>query len=74
MHDHAGQGTGTVRLLRSGSVTSNSFSSGRVLIYHNSRWGNICDNYVFGLTEAHVICHQLGYTGASSQSKQSSDR
>ena len=70
---HAGQETGTVRLLRSG-ITSISFSSGRVQIYHNSRWGNICDDYQFGLPEAHVICHQLGYTGASSQSKQLSDR
>ena len=68
----AGQGFGTVRLSRSG-ITSPSYSSGRVQIYHNSRWGNICDDSQFGLTEAHVICHQLGYTGASSQSRQYTD-
>ena len=73
MHGHAGQETGTVRLLRSG-ITSTSFSSGRVQIYHSSQWGNICDDYLFGLTEAHVICHQLGYIGATSQSKKSLDR
>ena len=66
-------GSGVVRLWRSGS-TSTSYSSGRVQIYYNSQWGNICDDYQFGTTEAHVICHQLGYTGASSQTKQLYDR
>ena len=66
-----GQGTGTVRLSRSG-FTSTWYTSGRVQIYRN-QWGNICDDIQFGLTEARVICHQLGYTGASSQSRQSSD-
>ena len=69
---NAGQGIGTVRLSRSG-ITSTSYSSGRVQIYYNSQWGNICDDIHFGLTEAHVICHQLGYTRASSQSRQYSD-
>ena len=66
-------GSGVVRLWRSGT-TSPIYSSGRVQIYYNSQWGNICDDTQFGITEAHVICHQLGYTGASSQSRQSSDR
>ena len=66
-------GSGVVRLWRFGS-TSLLYSSGRVQIYYNSQWGNICDDSQLGLTEAHVICHQLGYTGASSQSRQSSDR
>ena len=66
-------GSGVVRLWRLGS-TSSIYSSGRVQIYYNSQWGNICDDIQFSLVEAHVICHQLGYTGASSQSKQLYDR
>ena len=63
---------GTVRLVRNGRYFS-SYSSGRVQIYL-TRWGHICDDADFGLREAHVICHQQGYTGASSHSKASSDR
>ena len=66
-------GSGVVRLGRSGS-TSPLYSSGRVQIYYLNQWGNICDDAQFGLTEASVICHQLGYTGASSQSRGSLDR
>ena len=28
-------------------------------------WGNICDDNYYSEYEADVICHQLGYTGAS---------
>ena len=41
-----------------------SLLSGRVEILINSRWGYICNDDMFDLTEGHVICHQLGYTGA----------
>ena len=68
----APSGNGAVVLTRSG-FTSTSYTSGRVQIYYNSRWGNICDDLQFGITEAHVICHQLGYTGATGLSKESSD-
>ena len=38
-------------------------------VYYNNGWGNICyDNY-YSSTEANVICHQLGYTGASNYSR-----
>ena len=37
-------------------------------MYYNG-WGNICDDYYYNSTEANVICHQLGYTGASSYSR-----
>ena len=62
---------GTVRLVRNG-IHSPSYSSGRVQIYLTS-WGHICDDFDFGSTEANVICHQQGYTGASSYSRASSD-
>ena len=66
------QQQGTVRLWRNGT-TSTSFSSGRVQIYFTSIWGNICDDSDFGITEAIVVCHQLGYSSASSQSNDALD-
>ena len=41
---------------------------GIVQIYYDG-WGNICDYSYYGSDEADVICHQLGYTGASSYSR-----
>ena len=67
-----GQQQGTARLWRNG-LTSTSYSFGRVQIYFNSRWGNICDDSQFGITEATVVCHQLGYSSASSQSNDALD-
>ena len=64
--------TGAIRLWRNGA-TSTSYTAGRVQLVYNSQWGNICDDIDFGLSEATVICHQLGYTGASSYSRTSSD-
>ena len=69
---HAGQTNGPIRLWRNGS-SSLSFTSGRVQLVYNSQWGNICDDVSFGITEATVICHQLGYTGASSYSRARND-
>ena len=60
-----------IRLWRSGD-TSPSYTSGIVQLLYNSRWGNICDESGnFGLAEASVICHQLGYTGASDYNRTS---
>ena len=74
---YAGQNTrvptGPVRLWRNGA-TSLSYTSGRVQISFAFAWGNICDDTDFGLREADVICHQLGYTGASNQSRAEFDR
>ena len=61
-------GNGPIRLYRNG-VTSSSYYYGIVQIYINNDWGNICDDIYYRSTEAHVICHQLGYTGASSYSR-----
>ena len=57
-------GNGVVRLYRNGA-TSSSYYYGIVQIYINDQWGNICDDYWYDQYEADVICHQLGYTGAS---------
>lgn len=46
----------------------------RVHIYFNNVWGNICNDSSFGDTEADVICHQLGYTGASSHTEPDEDK
>ena len=56
---------GPIRLWRYG-VTSSTYTFGQVQLVYNRRWGNICGGNIFGTTEATVICHQLGYTGASS--------
>ena len=68
-----GQGNGALRLWRNG-VSSPAYSSGRVHIYLNNEWGNICDDISFGDTEADVICHQLGYTGASGHTEPDQDK
>ena len=70
--NHIGQSSGSIRLWRNGS-SSLSFTSGRVQLVYNSQWGNICGDVSFGIAEATVICHQLGYTGASSYSRARDD-
>ena len=59
---------GAIILYRNG-YTSSSYYYGIVWVYYNNGWGNICDDYYYSSTEANVICHQLGYTGASSYSR-----
>ena len=62
------EGNGVVRLFRNGSY-STSYYHGIVEIWYNGEWGNICDDMQYDKNEADVICHQLGYTGASSHSR-----
>lgn len=59
------QSRGELRLAR-GSTTSYSYTSGRLEIYMNGRWGTICSRSNFGINEATVACKQLGWSGASS--------
>lgn len=70
-----GQVNGAMRLARDG-VNSISYSSGRVQLYFNDMWGNICGdafNSPIRQMEADVMCHHLGYTGASDYSLASND-
>ena len=57
-------GDGAIRLVRNGA-TSPYYTSGVVQVWRNETWGNICDDGSFGYNEADVICHQLGWSGAS---------
>ena len=61
-------GNGVVQLLLNES-TSSFYYYGIVQIWYNGEWGNICDDDEYDQYEADVICHQLGYTGASSYSR-----
>lgn len=60
--------TGTIILSRNG-VSSVSYYYGIVRMFDNDGWGNICDDGNYGSNEADVMCHQLGYTGASHYSQ-----
>ena len=59
---------GTIAIYRNG-ITSSSYYYGIIQIRYNGQWGNICDDVQYDQNEADVICHQLGYTGASSYSR-----
>jgi hypothetical protein len=60
---------GAIRLGGSGSTPN----AGRVQIYLNGVWGNICSKNLFINANADVICHQIGYTGSASWSETSND-
>lgn len=67
---------GTVVLWRNG-LASPAYTSGRVQVYGTNAWGNICSRStsmaMFSLNEANVVCHQLGFSGASDYASGHSD-
>jgi len=52
---------GDLRLAR-GSITSSSYTSGRLEIYINGQWGTVCWRF-YSNANANVACRQLGFTG-----------
>ena len=67
LYNTAALTNGAIRLSLYGYASS-SYYYGTVRIYYNG-WGNICYDDYYSSTEANVICHQLGYTGASFYSR-----
>ena len=63
-----GPAQGTIVLYNKFNGPSNSNTAGIVRVYYNEQWGNLCDARHFGSAGADVVCHQLGYTGASGHS------
>ena len=56
---------GAIRFYRNGD-SSKTLQSGILQVYYKNSWGNVCFNSSFTKSSADVVCHQLGFTSASS--------
>ncbi|CAN0062780.1 unnamed protein product [Lampetra fluviatilis] len=56
---------GSVRL-----VGGKGSHQGRVEVYHDGEWGNVCDDG-WTMTSSHVVCRQLGFSGADRPARES---
>ena len=57
---------GTVRLVgKQNLIYPQNSLSGRVEVWSNGGWGSVCDDF-WDLSDAAVVCHQLGYEHALS--------
>ena len=63
---------GDLRLAR-GSISSTTYTSGRLEIFISGQWGTVCDDS-FSITDANVACRQLGFLRASSNPITASSR